>query len=59
MITLEQIRSELADRKLKVVAKETGLHYMTVWRISAGKETNPKFDTVVRLSEYLGRKKVV
>jgi DNA-binding phage protein len=49
----------LADRKLKVVAKETGLHYMTVWRISAGKETNPKFDTVVRLSEYLGRKKVV
>lgn len=56
MLTLEQIQAALADRKAKVVAAETGLNYMTVWRIANGKETNPKFATVKVLSDYLTRK---
>jgi transcriptional regulator with XRE-family HTH domain len=56
MLTLEQIRAGLADRKAKVVAAETGLTYMTVWRIANGKEGNPKFATLKVLSDYLTRK---
>jgi hypothetical protein len=56
VLNLEQIRAGLADRKLKVVAQETGLNYMTVWRISSGNQKNPKFATVAQLSEYLSRK---
>jgi DNA-binding phage protein len=53
VLTLEQIRAGLADRKLKVVAKETGLHYHTLLRIAQDEDTNPTIDTVQRISEYL------
>jgi DNA-binding phage protein len=53
MMTLEQIRDGLRDRKLKMVAKETGLHYHTLLRIAQDKDTNPTIDTVQRISDYL------
>ena len=56
MLTLEQIRTALADRKLKAVAQETGLHYHTVRRMVAEETPNPTWDTLTRLSNYLTRK---
>jgi len=56
VLTLEQVRAGLIDRKAKIVAEETGLNYMTVWRIANGREINPKFSTVKVLSDYLSRK---
>jgi DNA-binding phage protein len=53
MMTLEQIRDGLRDRKLKMVAKETGLHYHTLLRIAQDEDTNPTIDTVQRISDYL------
>jgi len=53
MMTLEQIRQQLADRRLSVVAERTGLHYQTVWRISAGEAERPSYETIKRISDYL------
>lgn len=53
MMTLEQVRSMLADRKLGVVAEATGLSYDTVWRVQSGKFTAISYDVVKRLSDYL------
>ena len=56
MLTMEQIATALQDRKLKVVARETGLHYHTVRRLATEKDVNPKLTTMRTLSEYLTRK---
>jgi hypothetical protein len=56
MLTIEQITKALEDRKLRVVARETGLHYHTLRRIKHGETTNPSFGTVKLLSDYLTRK---
>jgi hypothetical protein len=53
MMTLEQIREKLKDRKLMAVSESTGLAYNTVWRVSAGKTTSVSYDVVKRLSDYL------
>jgi hypothetical protein len=53
---MEQIATALQDRKLKVVARETGLHYHTVRRLATEKDVNPKLTTMRTLSEYLTRK---
>lgn len=53
MMTLEQVRHALQDRKLPAVAQATGLAYETVWRISRGAFTSPSYDVVRRLSDYL------
>jgi len=53
MMTLEQIRASLRDRKPGVVAKATGLHYNTIRKIRDRKDHNPSYKAVVALSEYL------
>jgi transcriptional regulator with XRE-family HTH domain len=53
MMTLEQVRQHLKDRRLTVVADRTGLHYQTVWRISAGEAEKPSYEVIKRLSDYL------
>lgn len=52
MLTLEQIRLRLTDRRLPAVAAATGLSHQTLWRITKG-QANPTQDTMRRLSEYL------
>ena len=52
MLTLQQIRDRLADRRLTVVADATGLSHQTLWRIAKG-EANPTHDTLAKLSDYL------
>lgn len=53
MMTPDQIRTALADRKPKVVAEKTGLSYMTVWRIARGNFASLNYETVKLLSDYL------
>ena len=53
MMTLDQVRRELQDRKLTAVAKATGLHYQTVWRVASGNYEALSYETVKALSDYL------
>ncbi len=53
MLTLEEIKAKLADRRLDAVAKATGLHVNSVARIRDGKNTDPKHSTLAALSAYL------
>ena len=57
MLTLEEIRGKLADRRLDAVAKETGLHVNSIARIRDGKNLNPKHATLAALSAYLEARK--
>lgn len=53
MLTLEEIRKRLADRRIDIVAEATGLHRNNVARIRDGQNTNPKATTLEALSRYL------
>ena len=57
MMTLQEIRSALGDRRLDLVAKATGLHANSIARIRDGKNLNPKHSTLVALSTYLEARK--
>ena len=57
MLTLEQIRTALADRRLNVVAKATGIHVTTIARIRDGSTLDPKSSVVAALSAYLEARK--
>lgn len=52
MLTVEQIKEGLKDRRLQVVADATGLAYMTLKRVRDG-EGMPSYKTVSTLSDYL------
>ena len=54
MITLSAIRAMLADRNLREVSRQTGLHYNVVYRLANGTQ-NPSYETVRAISEYLER----
>ncbi len=56
MMDLEDVKRLLQDRVLATVAAETGLSYMTVWRIKIGKADNVTLDTLRKLSDYLERR---
>ena len=53
-MTLEEIQEALKDRRVGVVAKETGIHRNTVINIRDGK-TDPQNSNLVKLSEYLSK----
>ena len=53
MMTLDQIRDALKDRRPAMVAQSTGLHVNTVMRIRDGMNTNPTYEVVAALSKYL------
>ena len=55
MMTLEQIKVALADRKLGTVASITGLHYNTVRAYAKGEVQKPSHDAYTKLSEYLSK----
>ena len=52
MLTLTEIRTALADRRLNVVAKATGIHVTTIARIRDGVSLDPKSSVVAALSAY-------
>jgi hypothetical protein len=53
MLTLEQIRESLKDRRIGKVALATELRPATIIDIREGRTTNPSYETVVKLSAYL------
>jgi len=53
MMTLDEIRAALADRRLDRVAEATGLHENTIWAIRSGRNENPSYRTLRSLSDYL------
>jgi hypothetical protein len=55
LLSLEQIRAALADRKISAVAAATGLHANTLHQLKKGLNLNPSLRTVTILSDYLNR----
>jgi hypothetical protein len=53
MLTLEQIRSQLQDRRLTVIAQRTGLHPNTLRDIRNNADCNPSHRVLAALSDYL------
>lgn len=54
MMTLDEIRAALADRRLTAVSEATGVHRNTLSQIRSGRLLNPSYETIARLSDYLG-----
>lgn len=53
MLTFQEIRERLQDRRLDAVAEATGLHPNSIARIRDGKNNDPKHSTLAALSAYL------
>jgi len=53
MLTLDQIKAALEDRKLSTVAKKSGVSRQTIWRIMSGKSQKISYESVKSLSDYL------
>ena len=53
MLTLDQIREQLQDRRLTVVAERTKLHPNTLRDIRNNPDCNPSHRVLLALSEYL------
>ncbi len=53
MLTVDQIREKLKDRRLPVVAAACKVEYREVWRIATGKAIRVRPQTLERLSAYL------
>jgi DNA-binding Xre family transcriptional regulator len=53
MLTLDEIKRLLADRRLNVVSAATAINRNTLAQIRDGKNENPTLRTMQRLSEYL------
>lgn len=59
MMTLEQIRQALTDRRPGLVAEATGLHLNTIRDIRDNPDANPSYRVLKALSDYLVRREVV
>lgn len=55
MLTLDQIREALRDRRLAKVAESTGLHYNTIREVRDNPNANPTYKVIRALSNYLTR----
>jgi transcriptional regulator with XRE-family HTH domain len=53
MLTLDQIKRKLEDRRIDIVAERTGIHRNTIARIKSGQQANPTYHILQRLSAYL------
>lgn len=55
MEPLEKIRKRLEGYNLRWVARESGVHYETIYRIARGETENPSYETVAKILEVLNR----
>ena len=53
MLTLNETRRLLMDRRLQVVAQATGIHYNTLKKIRDDDQANPTYVVIKLLSDYL------
>jgi len=51
MLTLEQIKEKMKDRKTTVVAEAVGLHVNTIYRFLEGRDS--RYSTLEKISNYL------
>ena len=56
MLTLDEIRERLRDRRLPVVSEATGVHSNTIRIIRDNPWANPTYQVMVKLSDYLSHK---
>lgn len=55
MLSIQEIRQRLRDRRPSFVSLETGISVATIREIRDGIQTNPKLSTLRKLSYYLER----
>lgn len=53
MMKLEDIRGLLKDRRVSIVAKETGIHFNTIREVRDNQDANPTYRVMTKLTEYL------
>jgi hypothetical protein len=53
MMTLEQIKRALQDRRPGLVAEATGLHFNTVRDVRDNPDANPTYKVLKAISDYL------
>ena len=53
MLTLDEIKRLLADRRMDIVSAATAVNRNTLAQIRDGKNQNPTLRTMKRLSDYL------
>ena len=56
LLTVDEVREKLLDRRLSYVAEKCGLTYMSLSRIRKN-EGNPSLATLEKLSEYFDENK--
>jgi len=56
MRDLTTIRHELQDRRLKPIAEATGLRRQTIAAVRDGESTNPSYETMRALDQYLSER---
>lgn len=57
MMTFNEIKECLQDRRVSVVAEATGLHYNTIRDVRDNPNANPTARTLRKLSDYLEARK--
>ena len=50
MLTLEEIRELMKDRRPSALIEATGLCHQTIWRINRGESAS--YETIKKLSDY-------
>ena len=49
----QPIDKDIGDQWMKEVERRTGVHYVTLSRIRSGAHTNPRYQTMKTLEDYL------
>ncbi len=57
MLSLEQIKTKLQDRKLYYIAQQINVSYPTLKKLADGQEDNYTLDTIRKVSEYFENEK--
>ena len=52
MMTLDEIVETLYRENLEEVSRDLSMNYQQIWRLKAGKDTNPTYKTIKKLSDY-------
>ena len=53
MLSIEDVKKGLQDRRVGLIKRKTGLSYPTIQGIRDGTNTNPTLNVLQRLSDYL------
>jgi DNA-directed RNA polymerase specialized sigma54-like protein len=56
-MTPDEVRAALRPFNLRVVAANLGMNYVTLWRFATGKTSNPAWEMVNNLAEYVKGKR--